>query len=107
MSKIMIFTADQTALQVYGKDKVTRGGIKNAASLGTEIAVEVLQENIKAFISGLDSILSSSPKNIGGLELDEIEIHANIDGKGNIGIVGIGGAEISAQGGIKFILRKK
>ena len=59
------------------------------------------------FINGLDTIISTSPKEVGGLSLDEIEIHANIDGEGNIGIAGIGGAKIAAQGGIKFILRKK
>ena len=104
MATIMIFSAEMPLSQ---EAKVTRGGIENVVNKGTEIAIEVLQDNITRFIKGLDRILESSPKTIGGLELDEIELHASIDGKGNVGLVGIGGAEISAQSGIKFVLRKK
>ena len=39
--------------------------------------------------------------------LDEVEIHAQIDSKGNVGISGVAGAEVAVQGGIKLVLRKK
>ena len=73
----------------------------------SEVAVSTLQENMRFFLSNLDTIISASPKDVGGLVLDEVEICAQIDGRGNVGISGIAGAEVSAQGGIKFVLRKK
>jgi len=81
--------------------------MKSAAAKGSEVAVNVLQENMRRFLGSLDTIISASPKDIGGLTLDEVEIHAQIDSKGNIGISGIAGVEFAAQGGIKFVLRKK
>ena len=81
--------------------------IKGAASKASEVAVSTLQENMQRFLSQVDAILTTSPKEIGGLALDEVEIHAQIDSNGNIGITSALSAEIALQGGIKFVLRKK
>jgi hypothetical protein len=84
-----------------------RDTFERAAARGYEITVSTLQENMSRFLRGLDAIISAAPKEVGGLALDEVEIHAQIDGKGNVGMSGIAGAELVAQGGIKFVLRKK
>jgi len=34
-------------------------------------------------------------------------VSAEIDGTGNVGLWGIGSAELAAHGGIKFVLRRK
>ncbi|GEM_PF-6095431 len=107
---ILIFTND--ALTGESKNEVTRSRginnmIMNSSQKIAEVAVEEMQIKMSQFIKNLDKIMASSPKEVGGLTLDEIEIHANIDSKGNIGITGIFGAELAMQGGIKFILRKK
>jgi hypothetical protein len=98
---IMIFAAAEPA----ATRDITRRGLLGAK--GVEIAVSTMQENISRFLDGLDAIIGKSPVEIGEWRLDEIEIHTQIDGKGNIGISGILGAELAAQGGIKFVLRKK
>jgi hypothetical protein len=104
---IIIFAAAEPA----ATRDVTRRGPMGASRLlgakGVEIAVSTMQENISRFLDGLDAIIGESPVEIGEWRLDEIEIHTQIDGKGNIGISGILGAELAAQGGIKFVLRKK
>jgi len=104
---ILIFITGESAAS---PSEVRRGlgdAIKGAAAKASEVAVTTLQENMRRFLSSLDTVISASPKDVGGLTLDEVEIHAQIDGKGNVGISGIGGAEFAAQGGIKFVLRKK
>lgn len=46
--------------------------------------MSTLQKNMRHYVSSQDAIISSSPKDIGGLTLDEVEIPAQIDGKGNV-----------------------
>ena len=48
-----------------------------------------------------------SPQEVGGLTLDEVEIQAQIDGKGNVGLSGIASAEIAAQGGAQVRLAQE
>jgi hypothetical protein len=80
---------------------------ETARERGVKAAITTLQANMRAFLEGLGKIIEASPHDIGGLTLDEIEVHAQIDGKGNVGIAGLLGAEVVAQSGIKFVLRKQ
>jgi hypothetical protein len=84
-----------------------RERIEGAAATASEVAVSTLQENMCRFLQSLDAIISASPKEVGGLTLEEVEIQAQIDGKGNVGLSGIASAEFAAKGGLKFVLRKK
>jgi hypothetical protein len=89
---------------------ITRGlkdRLKPATEKASAVAVKTLQENMCRFLASLDTVLKTSPKEVAGMTLEEVEIQVQVDGKGNVGIAGIFGSEISAQGGIKFILRKK
>src|SRR5262249_984990 len=88
--RILIFTGGAVS------SDVRRGlgdSLKNAARQASEVAVSTVQGNLRCFLSSLDTILSASPTEIGGLMLDEVEIHAQIDSKGNVGISGVAGAE--------------
>ena len=104
---ILIFTGGEVAAPPPDVRRGLDGAMKTAAAKASEVAVSTLQENMRLFLESLDTIISASPKDVGGLVLDEVEICAQIDSKGNVGIYGIAGAEVSAQGGIKFVLRKK
>jgi hypothetical protein len=103
-NSIMIFTSDKPEKQE--EYEVTRGPEKHFYNT-ISTTVNGLQKNMNKFLKSLDTILKNSPQEVGGLKLDEVEINAQIDGKGNIGIAGILGAEVSTQGGIKIVLRKK
>jgi hypothetical protein len=81
--------------------------VSNVTGRASEIAVSTVQNNFVRFIKAVDRILGSMPKSVGELTLREVEIHAEIDGKGNIGISSIAGAEIATKGGIKFVLRRE
>ena len=104
---IWVFAADQPTSPTADVRRGLRDTLERATARANEIAVSTLQENMRRFLNGLDSIISAAPNIVGGLMLDEVEIHAQIDGKGNVGISGIAGAEFAAQSGIKFVLRRK
>jgi hypothetical protein len=104
---ILIFTGGEATTSPPEVRRGLGGAMKTATAKASEVTVSILQENMRLFLESLDTIISASPKDVGGLVLDEVEICAQIDGKGNVGISGVAGAEVSAQGGIKFVLRKK
>ena len=104
---ILIFTGDETTAPPTDVRRGLGDAMKTATAKASEVAVSTMQENMRSFLSSLDTIISAAPDDIGGLALDEVEICTQIDSKGNVGISSIAGAEVSAQGGIKFVLRKK
>ena len=94
----------------FKEPEVQRGlesTLKSAAIKASAVTVGALQETPCHFLIGLDAIIGGSPNEIGGLTLDEVEIHAQIDSKGNVGLSGFAGLEVAAQRGIKFVLRKR
>jgi hypothetical protein len=91
--RILIFTGGDVSPEVR---RGLGSALKNAAAQASEVAVSTLQENLRRFLSSLDTILSNSPKEVGGLALDEVEIHVQIDSKGNVGISALAGAEVAA-----------
>lgn len=104
---ITIFAAGEQEGASPGATRGLGDIAKSAAAKVSQVAVSTLQDNFRRFFESLDVIINASPKDVGGLTIDEVEIQAQIDSKGNIGISGIAGAEIAVQGGIKFVLRKK
>jgi hypothetical protein len=72
-----------------------------------EIALSTLQENMRKFLRSPKTILSIPPEELGGLTLDTVEVSAQLDGKGNVGLWGVGTAELVAHGGIKLVLKRK
>ena len=87
---------------VTSEPLATRGtGIKQAKPL----KVEVLAENINLFVSQVGTILESTPEKLGKFYFDELEVHAEVTGKGTISLFGTGG-EIGAAGGLRFVFRR-
>ncbi|MFC2155052.1 hypothetical protein ACFLRB_00995 [Acidobacteriota bacterium] len=104
---ITIFAGDEPETP---SPAVTRGigdSAKTAAAKVSRVAIAALQDNFRRFFESLNTIIGAAPEDVGGLTLDEVEIHAQVDSKSNIGIFGVASAEMSVQGGIKFVLRKK
>ncbi|MGO9021366.1 MAG: hypothetical protein ACLQVJ_23755 [Syntrophobacteraceae bacterium] len=103
---IMIFSGGE----VVSSSDVRRGLKDVAASVAgkvSEVGMTTLQENMRRFLHSLSVILTVPPEETGGLTLDTVEVSAQIDSKGNIGITGVAGAELAAHGGIKLILKRK
>jgi hypothetical protein len=106
-NSILIFSAGDFSSASPEIRRGLRERIESTAGAVSVITVTTLQENICRFLQSLDTIISTSPKEVGGFLLDEIEILAQIDGKGNVGLSGIASAEFAAKGGLKFVLRKR
>lgn len=104
---ILIFTIDDPMASSTEVQRGLRERIESVTAKVSEVTVSTVQQSMARFLQSLDIIISSSPKEVGGLTLDEVEIQAQIDGKGNVGLSGIASAEFASQGGIKFVLRKK
>lgn len=104
---ILIFGGGPSGFPVEGVRRGLRERLETGAGEASRVAVAAIQEKMRRFLASLDAILTASPQQVGGLTLDEIEISAQIDGKGNVGLWGIGSTEIAAHGGLKFVLRKK
>ena len=104
---ILIFFIEETKFSAPEVQRGLESTLKSAAIKASAVTVDALQENLRHFLTGLDTIIGGSPNEIGGLTLDEVEIHAQIDSKGNVGLSGFAGLEVAAQGGIKFVLRKR
>jgi len=105
---LYIFTADvPVRAPAGGGRRGIHDVVEKARERGVKTALSTIQNNMRGFLEGLDQIITASPHDVGGLALDEIEVHAQIDAKGNVGIAGLLGAEVATQGGIKFVLRKK
>jgi hypothetical protein len=62
---------------------------------------------MQRILGALDTIMSAAPGEVGGLVLDTVELTLHVDAQGNIGIAALGGAEVSAGGGIRLVLKKR
>ena len=101
---ILIFTGGEAEGEARRR---LREVAQKASGTISEIAVSTLQENMHKFLRSLSTILSVPPEEVGGGALDTVEVSAQLDGKGNIGLRGVGTAELAAHGGIKLVLKKK
>ncbi len=96
-------TTDKDTMWVVTSEPLaTRGtGIKQAKPL----KVDLLAENINLFIGQMGSILENTPEKLGKFNFEELEVHAEVTGKGTISLFGTGG-EIGATGGLRFVFRR-
>jgi hypothetical protein len=69
------------------------------------IRAEELAVNVNLFLDQMGSVVAKTPEAVGNFRLAEIEITAEITGKGQVVLWGIGG-EAGASGGIKFVFKR-
>ena len=104
---ILIFAESESEQLTYGSTRGLEKALQNVSAKAQAVTVATLRENMRGFLTAIDSVLRDAPKDVGGLALDEVEIRAQLDSKGNLGISGVLGIQTAMQGGIKFVLRKK
>lgn len=90
---ILVHTADETITRRGG------GGV-------TELKVGVLAENVKLFLSQIESILEGTPEEVGNFRFTEIVVSAEVSGSGKLALFG-SGIEGGAKGGLTFKFQKK
>ena len=90
---------------------VTTDEIEGARSVGgaltrrLEMDVNQLANNVNVFLEQMGNVVGKTPEAVGAFKLAEVEVSAQITGKGQVVLWGIGG-EVGAGGGIKFVFKK-
>ena len=94
--KISIITSeDNSDIRSFGETSIKK----------IDIDADQLAINVNLFLTQMGNVVAKTPDEVGKLTLSEIEVSAEINGKGQVVLWGVGG-EIGASGGIKFIFRK-
>jgi len=96
--KIIIFTSSRPATQFMEETRLENRG-------PAHVNIEDLQTNINIFLVKMDEIIKKSPEKIGRFNLDTIEIHAEVNGEGQVGLLGTG-VTVGGTAGITFVLSK-
>jgi len=97
-NKLTIVTAEEE--EIEGMRSV--GGVLTKK---LEIDVDQLAVNINIFLNQIGRVMAETPNTVGKFHLAEVEISAEITGKGQVVLWGVGG-EVGAGGGIKFVFKK-
>jgi hypothetical protein len=70
-----------------------------------EVDADRLADNINIFLVQMGEVMAKTPDAVGKFQLAEVEVSAEITGKGQVVLWGVGG-EVGAGGGIKFVFKK-
>jgi len=70
-----------------------------------KINVASLKNNVKGFLESFNQMLTDLPKLADPYRLDEIELKIEVNGEGNVQLVG--GIKAGATGGITFRLKRQ
>jgi hypothetical protein len=94
---------DKDIIEVIASEPLaTRGG---SAKQAKTLKVEVLADNVNLFIGQMGEILEKTPEKLGKFHFEELEVHAEVTGKGTLALFGTGG-ELGATGGLRFVFRR-
>ena len=69
------------------------------------VEAEVLQSNMNQFLEVLGETFDQAEQNYSKIQLDEIELTVEINGKGQVGLLGTGG-EVGGKGAIKLKFKR-
>lgn len=91
----IIALEDNSGLRSFGETSIKK----------IDIDADQLAINVNLFLAQMGSVVAKTPDEVGKFTLSEIEVSAEINGKGQVVLWGVGG-EVGASGGIKFTFRK-
>jgi hypothetical protein len=95
-----------SGISVRTGDSRPERGIGDAlARAVSAVDVSVLSKNMESFLAQLRTILSPGAANVGGFEIAQVEVSAQITADGQVCLLG-SGAKVEVQGWVKFVLRR-
>lgn len=97
-NSITVFTTQKSTTQFMGDGSPEKRG-------PAQVDINVLQTNVNNFLVKIDDIVKSSPDKVGKYIVESIEIHAEVNGEGQVGLLGTG-VTVGGTAGITFILTK-
>lgn len=84
-----------------------------------EVPVESIERNMSEFLTVIEKIFIQAEKQAAkmqqtsedegkfGMQLEQIEMSIDVDGKGKVSLFGFGGAEVGGKGGIKLTFKRQ
>ena len=72
-----------------------------------QVEVTKLQKEMRGFIQAMRQMLDEAESPNSKMQLDEVELSVEINGEGNIGLMGIGGAKAGSKGGMTFKFKRR
>jgi len=83
-------------------------GLGDVVAEGTALAVPLaaLKSNMQRFLGQLREILASGDQELGGFEIDRVEVSAQINADGQVCLLG-SGLKLAAGGGLTFVLKRR
>ncbi|MBE9216536.1 hypothetical protein IQ247_28405 [Plectonema cf. radiosum LEGE 06105] len=116
--KIWIITED-TSIPIQDDNQGSRDGSRDIGGIigrgRKEIAitqrkpVEVarLKEEMKGFLQAMREMLDDADEPSSKMQLDEVELSVEINGEGQISLLGIGGGKAGGKGAMTFKFKRK
>jgi len=95
--KFEIYVEDTSGRTYMGSSDLKRRVVK--------VGVDDLKSNLREFTDQLSMLLNDFPLDIGDFSLDQIQLSAEINGEGKIGILGTG-VNVGASTGLTFTLKR-
>jgi hypothetical protein len=71
-----------------------------------QIPGETLRDNLRTFLSNMDSVMHQIPGLIGGYTVDTLTISVEVSAKGTVSLLGTGG-EFAGKGGLTLTLKRR
>lgn len=86
------------------------GGASSKAIGHVSISAKKLEDQMTQLLKSMGGVLSKAKERAGelaGMELDEVELSVEINGQGEVSLMGIGGIEAGASGAVKLKFVRK
>ena len=100
---------DETAIEEGGKSGIDRGADyesdERKSRKRSRLSAEDLKQNMGEFLDVVEEAFESTEKPESGMRLDEVELSVEINGKGQVSLLGTGG-EAGAKGAIKLKFKR-
>jgi hypothetical protein len=98
---------EKIRIVTYGyEEPMVRRFVPEVSRSISDIPSETVRKNMEKLLSMLSDIFSNTPKDIGGFSLSELEVHADIDLEGKIGLLGTGLA-VGSRVGLVIKLKRE
>ncbi len=93
--------SDKDTLTVATADATVTRGRFNLQ----ELKIGELASSMSTFLAQIDQVLASTQDHVGQFQFDTLEVTAQISGKGQFVLLGVGG-EAGATGGLKMTFKR-
>ncbi|HLF28577.1 MAG TPA: hypothetical protein VJG32_19760 [Anaerolineae bacterium] len=107
---LIVYTLPEPAAEPGDYDRVRGDTDQTRGWFGRPKPVTVsatkLQQQINVFLIQMGEALKETPAEVGGLQLDEIEVSAGITAGLEVALIGFGGAKGELTGGLRFTFKR-